>query len=80
VAATRVDFDPCYMTLGETPVARAERYATWVSSAIPSREWEEIRQAVQRGHLTGNGKFVERVATKIGRRVECRKPGRPKGK
>lgn len=77
-AGPTVDLDPCYVGLGGTPTERAERYASWVKGAIPIGEWERIRQAVQRGHLTGSLKFVEDVAAKIGIRVECRKPGRPK--
>jgi len=73
-----VDFDPGYMGLGSTPGERAEHYASWVRSAIPVGEWERIRQAVQRGHLTGSLKFMEDVAIKIGRRVEFRSQGRPK--
>jgi putative transposase len=72
------DFDPCYLSFGGTPEERAERYASWVRSDIPTGEWERIRQAVQGGHLTGGMKFMEDVAAKIGRRVECRRPGRPK--
>jgi len=37
-----------------------------------------IRGAVQRGQLTGSMRFVEEVATKIGKRIELRGQGRPK--
>jgi len=76
--AVRVgDFDPCYMDLGNTAEERAARYAVWVKAAIPVDEWARIRQAVQAGHPIGNSRFMEDVAVKIGRRVECRRQGRP---
>jgi putative transposase len=37
------------------------------------------REAVQRGQLTGNDRFREQVAKIIGKRIECRGPGRPSG-
>ena len=64
--------DPHYRSLGP------DGYREWVKGAIPSGEWDMIREAVQRGQLTGSGRFVEEVAEKIGRRVEFRGQGRPK--
>jgi hypothetical protein len=40
-------------------------------------EWSRIRQAVQRGQLTGSVSFVDEVAQKIKRRIELRGQGRP---
>jgi putative transposase len=73
----QVDLDVAYLALGTTPVERAERYATWIRSAIPPGEWEQLRQAVQRGHITGTNKFIGAVAAKLRRRIECRRLGRP---
>lgn len=36
-----------------------------------------MREAVQRGQLTGNLRFVDEVEQIIGCRIECRRPGRP---
>jgi len=72
-----IDLDCAYRGLGPTPTDRAEHYAAWVTSAIPAGEWEQIRRAVQRGQLTGDNRFIEEVAVKVGRRVECRGQGRP---
>jgi putative transposase len=71
------DHDPCYDALGVTAEERVIRYTSWVKSAIPSGEWEEIRRAVQRGQLTGGGRFADEVAQRIGQRVSARRPGRP---
>ena len=64
--------------LGGTPQVLMSRYAEFVRSAIPRLEWEMIRSALQRGQLTGNERFVEEVATVIGRRIEHRQPATPR--
>ncbi len=75
---TLLDTDPCFEGLGDTPQMRARRYDEFVRSAIPPGEWEMICSALQRGQLTGNERFVDEVATMIGRRIEHRQPGRPR--
>ncbi|HEY3308964.1 MAG TPA: hypothetical protein VGJ93_10965 [Desulfuromonadaceae bacterium] len=35
--------------------------------AVPEGEWERIRNAVQRGHLTGSHQLEEEVAAKLQR-------------
>jgi len=54
------------------------KYAEWVLSSIPEGEWELIRSATQRGQLTGESKFYDQVAERLGQRIEARKPGRPR--
>lgn len=73
-----LDSDPCYIRLGATDRERGKKYKGWISKSIPEGEWEMLRQAIQRGQLTGGDKFVEAVAKKIGRRIEFRGQGRPK--
>ena len=70
-----LDEDPCYLSLGETYEQRCERYRAFVRAAIPEGEWDLIRQAVQRGQLTGNGCFIDEIEQITGRRIEFRKPG-----
>jgi putative transposase len=41
------------------------------------REWDTIREAVQRGQLTGGKSFIDEIQDKTGRRIEFRGPGRP---
>ncbi|WP_018879056.1 MULTISPECIES: hypothetical protein [unclassified Thioalkalivibrio] len=36
-----------------------------------------MREALQRGQLTGNQRFVDEVEQVIGCRIERRRPGRP---
>ena len=73
-----LDLDPYYKSLGRTDKEREERYKKFVKGSIPQGEWELIREAVQRGQLTGSTRFIEEVARKTGRRIERRGKGRPK--
>ena len=73
-----LDLDPCYKNLGNTDKERAKRYKQFVKGSIPDGEWALIREALQRGQLTGSNRFIEEVERKIGRRIECRGQGRPR--
>jgi putative transposase len=73
-----LDADPFYLSLGMTPEERAEKYQNWMSEAIPDGEWALMREATQRGQLTGSRTFEQEIAQKIGRRIELRGQGRPK--
>ena len=64
--------------LGQTDEERGRHYAEFVRSAVPTGEWALIREALQRGQLTGNTRFIDEVAAILGRRIEHRKPGRPR--
>lgn len=72
-----LDLDPCYLALGTSDTARRERYRTFVREAVPEAETQIIREALQRGQLTGNGRFVDEVEQILGRRIEFRRQGRP---
>jgi len=73
-----VDADPFYLGLSDEPEKRKDKYEEWVLSAIPEGEWDLIRLATQRGQLTGDSKFYDLVAERLGQRIEARKPGRPR--
>ncbi len=72
------DLDPCFLALGDNNEERRRRYQKFVHNAIPVGEWELIQEAVTRGQLTGNGRYIGEVEKIIGRRIEHRRPGRPK--
>ena len=72
-----LDQDPVYLGLGETVDKRQAHYAEWVHIDIPDYEVNLIRNALQRGQLTGNSRFVEEIERKTGHRVELRGRGRP---
>jgi putative transposase len=76
-ASRYLDEDPCYLELGATTAMRQAQYRAFLAGAIPQGEWALIRDAVQRGQLTGEGKFVDEVESILGRRIERRGAGRP---
>ena len=76
-SADWLDHDPCYLGLGKDNIERQQRYRQFLHTAIPSGQWELIREAVQRGQLTGSERFTDEVAAILGRRVERRGRGRP---
>ena len=72
-----LDEDSCYVALGNDAIERHVRHCEFLAAAIPEGEWRLIRTAVQRGQLTGSGRFIDEVERILGRRIEHRKPGRP---
>jgi len=73
-----LDADPCYEALGSSAEERAMSYQEFVRSAIPEGEWRLIREALQRGQLTGGERFTDQVEAMINRRIEHRRRGRPR--
>ncbi len=73
-----LDMDPCFIELGQTAEERYRRYVTFVKEAIPAEELRLIREAVQRGQLTGNQRFVDEIERVAGVRIERRGQGRPR--
>ena len=53
-------------------------YKKFLGCPIPSGEWEFIRNSVKINHITGSDVFCERIESALGRRLQHRKPGRPK--
>ncbi|MFH0960579.1 MAG: hypothetical protein V1897_17970 [Pseudomonadota bacterium] len=72
-----LDFDPHYLGLASTERKRQEKYRDFVLETILESELDRIRQAVQRGQLTGGDKFIEEIEANVGRRIEFRGRGRP---
>lgn len=70
-----LDEDPCYLSLGDTAQKRYCNYSVLVINVIPEGEWALISEAVQRGQLTGNNRFIDQVEQITGRRIDHRKPG-----
>ncbi|ALI06016.1 MULTISPECIES: transposase [Pseudomonas] len=73
-----LDADPCFMALGDTSMERRLRYEEFVRQAIPIDQLRLIRDALQRGQLTGTSRFVDEVERIVGVRVEQRGQGRPR--
>ncbi len=73
-----LDEDPFYSNLGTTKTKREMNYKQWIHQTIPDSEIQLIREAAQRGQLTGNNRFGDQVTEKTGRNIKLRGPGRPK--
>ncbi|AJD61339.1 transposase [Pseudomonas aeruginosa] len=73
-----LDMDSCFIELGQTAEERYRRYVTFMKEAIPAEELRLIREAVQRGQLTGNQRFVDEIERVAGVRIERRGQGRPR--
>lgn len=78
-ALATLDLDPCYLALGEDDSQRRERYRRFLSPTNDANgdSLELIREAVQRGQLTGNERFTDEVVDIVGRRIPRRGRGRP---
>ena len=71
-----LDRAPAFEGLGQTGEERGLHYAELVRSAISEAGWALIREALQRGQLTRNARFIDDVAAILCRRIGHRKPGR----
>lgn len=73
-----LDFDRCFEALGNSNAERRARYRNFLDQQSTFEENSLIREALQRGQLTGNTRFVDEVERLTGLRIERRGPGRPK--
>ena len=71
-----IDSDPAYLDLAPREADRRARYARFVEQGVPEQKRALMREALQRGQLTGNQRFVDEVEPIIGCRIERRRPGR----
>lgn len=72
-----IDSDPCYEALAESEDERHDRYRAFLGQLGSDEENQLIRDALQRGQLTGNSRFVDEVERISGVRIERRGQGRP---
>ena len=75
-----VDTPPFYLSLGDTAQERRKAYEEYVVETIPDYELKLIREALQRGQLTGGDRFRKKVEKKLGIRISNKKQGRPRKK
>lgn len=73
-----LDAAPCFLGLGSDQLERRERYGMFVRQVVPTEETRLIREALQRGQLTGNSRFIDEIEQITGLRIEQRGQGRPK--
>lgn len=74
-----LDKDAWYVTLGDSPQARAVAYAKWLEASGSDNEWDRIRKATQQGRVVGSDAFQEEIGSQVGRRLKGETRGRPKG-
>ncbi len=75
-----LDEDLWYAGLGRSAGERQRVYQEWIESGIKEGEWEQIREATQRGRVVGKVAFQEEIGTLIGRKVAGETRGRPRKK
>lgn len=69
-----------FWALGNTPFAREAAYAELVHAGISDREQAAMTDAALRGWALGSAAFVDSLQTLTARRVQPRRPGRPKNR
>jgi putative transposase len=72
-----LDVHYCYESLGLTQLGRQQAYRAFFEAPAADGELKLIRDALQRGQLTGGRQFAEDVERVLGRRIEYRGRGRP---
>ena len=75
-----VDLPRDYLSLGDTVKQRQEAYQEYVLGTVPDYEIKLIREALQRGQLTGSDRFRKEIEKKLGTRIPNKKQGRPRKK
>ncbi len=73
-----LDWAPSYRVLGDIEMERRRRWREFLRESIPDGEWTLIRDALQRGQLTGTARFVDEIERIAGQRIELRSRGRPR--
>lgn len=73
-----IDFHSFYLSLGDSRQERQKAYAEHVLGTVPEYEIKLIREALQRGQLTGSERFRTEIEKKLGIRLSNKKPGRPR--
>lgn len=77
VESNWLDDYPGFNELGPTPATRCERYIELMEQATSPQELQLIRNALQRGQLTGNTLFTDEIQVITGLRILYRARGRP---
>lgn len=72
-----LDQSDTFRALAGSHRTRVEAYRQFVEQEDASLSDEMIRAAINSNKLSGGSKFVDEIESRIGIRVETRKPGRP---
>jgi len=71
-----LDFDPVYLSLGDTEIERQNKYQKWFLESISGDELDMVREAIQRNWPYGNEKFKERIENELGQKFQIKTAGR----
>ena len=69
---------PLVWSLGNTPFAREAAYADLVRHGLTQKQHQDLSDSALKGWVLGGPAFLARVAEMAGRRVEKKRPGRPR--
>ncbi len=72
-----LDQNPCLTGEHSDHQERRARYVSLIEQGIPTSEIQLIRNALQRGQLTGNSAFTDDIEKITGLRISNRAQGRP---
>lgn len=71
-----LDYNPMYISLGETEAERQNEFRRWFFENFSPAEWKYIRVAVQKNWAYGGNDFKEKMENLLGRKFEIKKAGR----
>ena len=74
-----LDEDPWIVGLGKNLHERCGAYKAWIEAELKEGEWDNIREATQKGRIIGKEKFQKEIEMMLGRRV-IEQRGRPRKK
>lgn len=80
IASTLVRAHDVYLSLGKTEEKRLAAYRALFNEAIPDKQIEKIRFALNKGLVLGSRKFKNRIAKESGQRTRLGKRGRKPAK
>lgn len=75
--ANWLDESPGFRDLGSNPTERLARYTSFMEQDAPASELRLLRDALQRGQLSGNQIFTDEIEKITGVRITQRARGRP---
>ena len=73
-----VDLPISYLSMGENAGERQQAYSKYLTETIPDYELKLIREALQRGQVTGGDRFRKEISERLGIRLSNKGPGRPR--
>ena len=67
-----------YLVLGESDAERLVKYRDSFRGVLKDKLVDDIRMTTQQGLVLGSDQFRKQLQELLGRRLECRRRGRPR--